>query len=257
MENNSVREEKEMEIDLVSLFFYLINKWKILLLGGIIGGILAGAIVFFQTPMYESNSTLYVLSKTTSITSMADLQLGTELTSDFTVIATSKPVIDGAIDELKTKKKIKLTREEIQRMLTVANKTDTRMLSITVTSDDAELSCAVADAVTDAAVSQMASITQTDPPTIVERPEVADKPVDNGLVKKAALGVLLGVVLLGIILTVRYMMNDKIQTEEDIQTYLDATVLGIIPVDRELAYYSKQEEKTEKSRHSHKKKKHS
>lgn len=113
MENNSVREEKEMEIDLVSLFFYLIGKWKILLLGGIIGGILAGAIVFFQTPMYESNSTLYVLSKTTSITSMADLQLGTELTSDFTVIATSKPVIDGAIDELKSKKKIKMTREEI------------------------------------------------------------------------------------------------------------------------------------------------
>ena len=249
MENNSVREEKEMEIDLVSLFFYLIGKWKILLWGGIIGGILAGAIVFFQTPMYESNSTLYVLSKTTSITSMADLQLGTELTSDFTVIATSKPVIDGAIDELKSKKKIKMTREEIQKMLTVANKTDTRMLSITVTSDDAELSCA--------AVSQMASITQTDPPTIVERPEVADKPVDNGLVKKAALGVLLGIVLLGIILTVRYMMNDKIQTEEDIQTYLDATVLGIIPVDKELAYYSKQEEKTEKSRHSHKKKKHS
>lgn len=31
MENNSVREEKEMEIDLVSLFFYLIGKWKILL----------------------------------------------------------------------------------------------------------------------------------------------------------------------------------------------------------------------------------
>ena len=59
MENNSVREEKEMEIDLVSLFFYLINKWKILLLGGIIGGILAGAIVFFQTPMYESNCMYY------------------------------------------------------------------------------------------------------------------------------------------------------------------------------------------------------
>lgn len=129
MENNSVREEKEMEIDLVSLFFYLIGKWKILLLGGIIGGILAGAIVFFQTPMYESNSTLYVLSKTTSITSMADLQLGTELTSDFTVIATSKPVIDGAIDELKSKKKIKMTREEIQKMLTVANKTDTRFFT--------------------------------------------------------------------------------------------------------------------------------
>ena len=155
MENKKQKEEKEMEIDLVSLFFYLLDKWKLLFLGAVVGVVLAGALVFFQTPMYESNSTLYVLSKTTSITSMADLQVGTELTSDFSVIATSKPVIDGAIKTLK-KDNIKLTRKEIKKMLTVANKTDTRMLSITVTSDDAKLSCAVADAITDAAVDQMA-----------------------------------------------------------------------------------------------------
>lgn len=83
-----------MEIDLVSLFFYLIDKWKLLFLGAVVGVVLAGALVFFQTPMYESNSTLYVLSKTTSITSITDLQVGTELTSDFSVIATSKPVIN-------------------------------------------------------------------------------------------------------------------------------------------------------------------
>lgn len=258
MENNNLREDKEMEIDLVSLFFYLIGKWKMLFLGAVIGGVLAGALVFFQTPMYESNSTLYVLSKTTSITSMADLQVGTELTSDFTVIATSKPVIDSAIKTLKKKDNIKLTRKDIKEMLTVANKTDTRMLSITVTSDDPKLSCAVADAITDAAVAQMASITQTDPPTIVEHPEVAVAPVDNGMTKKLAMGILIGLILVGIVLTVRFIMNDKIQTEEDIQTYLDATVLAVIPVDKELAYYSKQEEKTEKGRHhSHKKRKHS
>ena len=161
MENRKQKEENEMEIDLVSLFFYLIDKWKLLFLGAVVGVVLAGALVFFQTPMYESSSTLYVLSKTTSITSITDLQVGTELTSDFSVIATSKPVIDGAIKTLK-KDNIKLTRKEIKKMLTVANKTDTRMLSITVTSDDAKLSCAVADAITNAAVDQMASITQTD-----------------------------------------------------------------------------------------------
>lgn len=95
MENRKQKEENEMEIDLVSLFFYLIDKWKLLFLGAVVGVVLAGALVFFQTPMYESNSTLYVLSKTTSITSITDLQVGTELTSDFSVIATSKPVIDG------------------------------------------------------------------------------------------------------------------------------------------------------------------
>lgn len=55
MENRKQKEENEMEIDLVSLFFYLIDKWKLLFLGAVVGVVLAGALVFFQTPMYESN----------------------------------------------------------------------------------------------------------------------------------------------------------------------------------------------------------
>lgn len=101
MNNKMIKEEKEMEIDLLSLFFFLLDKWKILLLGVVIGAVAAAGITFLQTPMYQSTSTLYVLSKSTSITSVADLQLGSELTSDFTEIATSKPVIDTAIETLK------------------------------------------------------------------------------------------------------------------------------------------------------------
>ena len=254
MNKDQLKEEKEMEIDLLSLFFYLIQKWKILLLGAIIGGILAEGMTLLKTPMYQSTSTLYMLSKTTSITSMADLQLGSELSSDFTIIASSKPVVDAAVESLKEDKNITLTRGQIQNMLSVANKEDTRMLSITVTSDDPELSYEVADAVTTAAVAQMAAITQTDPPTIVEHPEVASSAMGNGMRKNLAVGILAGLVLVAAIYVILYMMNDRIQTEEDIQTYLDATVLGVIPVDRELAYYSKQEEKNEKGRHGRKKK---
>ena len=254
MNKDQLKEEKEMEIDLLSLFFYLIQKWKILLLGAIIGGILAEGMTLLKTPMYQSTSTLYMLSKTTSITSMADLQLGSELSSDFTIIASSKPVVDAAVESLKEDKNITLTRGQIQNMLSVANKEDTRMLSITVTSDDPELSYEVADAVTTAAVAQMAAITQTDPPTIDEHPEVASDAMDNGMRKNLAVGILAGLVLVAAIYVILYMMNDRIQTEEDIQTYLDATVLGVIPVDKELAYYSKQEEKNEKGRHGRKKK---
>ena len=254
MNKDQLKEEKEMEIDLLSLFFYLIQKWKILLLGAIIGGILAEGMTLLKTPMYQSTSTLYMLSKTTSITSMADLQLGSELSSDFTIIASSQPVVDAAVESLKEDKNITLTRGQIQNMLSVANKEDTRMLSITVTSDDPELSYEVADAVTTAAVAQMAAITQTDPPTIVEHPEGASDAMDNGMRKNLAVGILAGLVLVAAIYVILYMMNDRIQTEEDIQTYLDATVLGVIPVDKELAYYSKQEEKNEKGRHGRKKK---
>lgn len=252
MNQKVAKEEAEMEIDLLSLFLFLLQKWKVFLLVAVAGGILAAGITYIQPAKYESTSTLYVLSKTTSITSVADLQLGSELTSDFTEIATSKPVIDTAIKQLK-EKGIILTREEVRNMMSVANKTDTRMLTITVTSEDASLSYELGEALTSAAVDQMASITQTDPPTIVERPEIADEPNDNGMVKNIAIGILLGIVLVGACYTVVFLLNDRIQTEEDVVAYLELSVLGMVPVDKTLEQHGKSEEKDEKRR---KKKKH-
>ena len=66
-----------------------------------IGAIIMGAITQFMiTPLYESSAMLYVLNKTTSVTTMADIQIGSALSSDFEVIAKSKPVIDTAIKQL-------------------------------------------------------------------------------------------------------------------------------------------------------------
>lgn len=141
-------------------------------------------------------------------------------------------------------------------MLTVANKTDTRMLSITVTSDDAKTflcsgrchyrcgSGSDGEHHTD----RSAYHCRTSGSRICAGRQRHDE--------KLAMGIVLGIFLVGMVLTIRFIMNDKIQTEEDIEDYLETSVLAVIPVDKELAYYSKQEEKTEKERHrSHKKRK--
>lgn len=107
-EKNIPVEDQEVEIDLVRLFYYLLKRWKSLFVAAVIGAVVAAGFTLIQAPQYESNSTLYVLSKSTSITSVADLQLGTALTSDYTEIATSKPVIDTAIEKLKKKKILNL-----------------------------------------------------------------------------------------------------------------------------------------------------
>ena len=65
------RQNEEMEIDLLELFGVLIRKWKFLLLGLIIGGVLAGGYTWLQTPVYQSTAKLYVLSSTTSRTGRA------------------------------------------------------------------------------------------------------------------------------------------------------------------------------------------
>ena len=247
-EKNIPVEDQEVEIDLARLFYYLLKRWRSLVIAALIGAVLAAAYTLVQPPQYESNSTLYVLSKSTSITSVADLQLGTALTSDYVEIATSKPVIDTAIEKLKKKEGIELTREKVKGMVEVSNKSDTRMLEITVTSNDADLSYKLADALTTAAVNQMASITQTDKPTIVEEPEVAEKAVDNGLYKHLAIGIVIGFVLLVGLYTVSFVVNDEIKTEEDVETFLQASVLGTIPVDKELKALARREKKEAKRR---------
>lgn len=248
MDNINNKEKEDMQIDLLDLFFYLLKKWKTLLLGLIIGGVLAGGYSFLKTPMYQSSSMLYILSKTTSITSVADLQIGSELTADFTVIATSKPVIDKAIDKVEDESGITLTREQVQNMLTVTNQADTRILEISAVSDDPQLACDVANAVTEATASQMASIMKSDPPTTVEEAEVSSVPLDNGLKKNTAIGLLAGLIIVGIFWTIPYLLDDTIKTREDVEKYLGMSVLASIPVDREMERRNKTGNKTGKKK---------
>lgn len=237
------RQNEEMQIDLLELFFLLLKKWKLLLLGLIAGGILAGGTTYLKTPLYQSESMLFILSKTTSITSVADLQLGSALSSDFVVIATSKPVIDTAIEKVKEEHGVTLTRDQVKNMVSVTNKEDTRVLVITATGEDAELVCTLANAVTEATATQMASIMKSDPPTTVERAEVADAPVDNGLTKNAAKGALAGFLIVAILIVIPYLLNDKIRTVEDVEKYLDIGVLGVIPLDKAQEYKKKRRKK--------------
>lgn len=62
---------------------------------------------------YTSSSMLYVLSNSTSITSLADLQIGTQLSNDFAVMIKSNPVVDKAIDVVNKSMGIVLTREDV------------------------------------------------------------------------------------------------------------------------------------------------
>ena len=84
MENNEPIRDQEIEIDLVALFHELVKHWKALvasmvLLAAVFG--LYSKITF--VPEYEASAEMYVLTKSTSITSLADIQVGSSLTNDY------------------------------------------------------------------------------------------------------------------------------------------------------------------------------
>lgn len=242
MNNKQNFENEEMEIDLIELVHVLLRKWWLILVVALAGfAISVGYTKFAVTPMYESKAMLYVLPNTTSVTSVADLQIGMAITGDFEVIATSKPVIDKAIQTIKKEEGKKFTRSTIKGMITVENMEDTRILVIKAKSANPEHACWVANAMAEATAERMAEITKKDPPTTVEMAEVSKSPVSPSMTKNAALGFIIGAVLVCGILVVQFLLNDNIKTEEDVEKYLGEVTLVSIPYIK-----SKVEKKDEK-----------
>ena len=225
---NNKEYDDEMEIDLGALFHVLIRKWWLIAICAIMGGVIAlGGTALLITPKYESKAQLYILNKTTSVTSLADIQIGSELTADFEVIATSKPVIDAAIERIKEEEDKTFSRKEILDVLTVVNKSGTRILEVKAIDENPADACIIANAVAEETADRMASIMKSDPPTTVESAEVSEKPVSPSLLKNTAIGILLGILLVCGVLTVRFIINDNIKTEEDVEKYL--ATLAIVP----------------------------
>ena len=91
---------EETEIDLLELIFVLKEKWWMISAAGVLGFVLAAAYsVFFITPQYQSTSQMYVLSKETTLNSLADLQIGSQLTKDYKVMIQSRPVLEEVIEK--------------------------------------------------------------------------------------------------------------------------------------------------------------
>lgn len=214
------------EIDLKELF--LVLKRRILIIiaamaAGIV--IMAGYTVLLVTPLYSATSMLYVLTTSTSITSLADIQLGTQLTSDYAILMKTHPVIDTVIENLQ----LDMTYNQLVGKISISNPSDTRILQITVTDPVPETAQKIANELASVTVEQMAKVMKTDEPSIAEEAQLPTTPVSPSIKKNCMMGALIGLVISAGIIIAIYLLNDRIRTEEDVEKYLGITTLGAIP----------------------------
>ena len=149
MENQTVNNNDEVEIDLGEVFHLLLSKLGVIILSGIVFCLAAvmGTMLLI-TPKYESTTKIVVLSKQDSSTlTNQDIQTSTSLTKDYAELIKSRTVTEGVIAQLK----LDMTHEELLKKLSVDTPTDTRVVSITVTDTDPYTAAQIANAVRDIA----------------------------------------------------------------------------------------------------------
>lgn len=238
MEQNT---NDEIEIDLLELFHVIKRKIWIIILSGIVFATAAGLISsFVLTPIYVSKSKLYILSKSTTLTSLADLQIGTQLTQDYMVLVKSRPVVEKVIEEVG----LDISYEGMLNCITISNPSNTRILEISVSYPDPYLAKQIADTFSMVSRESIANIMDSEKPTIVEEGYMNTKPASPNIKKNGVIGGALGILLASGIIVILYILDDTIKDADDISRYLGITTLGLIPI----------EENEEKQAGVHKKK---
>jgi len=218
----------EIEIDLQELFSVVIGHWLPILAAVIVmaaAGFCYGH--FFVTPQYSSNATLFVLSKSTSITSMADIQVGTNLTSDYMEVVKTRPVVEQVMETLG----VADTYSHFVGKINVSNPSNTRFLRITVTDPDPAFAKTVVDELADVSAAFISEKMDQEPPTIIQYGYSDGRPVTHSARYYAALGGLAGAVIMVAIVVLMYLLNDKIMTPEDLEKRTGLNVLATLPLD--------------------------
>lgn len=218
----------EIEIDLMEILFIIRSKIIIILLTGAIFGIAAGLFThYFVTPKYSSTSGIYVLTNESSL-SIADLQIGNSLTSDYIQMIQSRTVIENVISDLNLEDT--LDYEKLLSCISVNNPTDTRILNLTVTYDDPRMAKEIVDKLAEVCIERISFIMDTKAPNVFEKGCVDTVPVSPHIKKNIIIAAFAGMLLASLIVILIHIMDDTIHSSEDIEKYLKLNTLAAIPI---------------------------
>ena len=219
-------DNEEMEIDLLELLMVMKKHLAAILLAGIVGLVIMFACTtILMTPLYSASSMMYVMpdNSNSNSSTLSDMQVGQQLTSDYSSMIESRSFMEDVIKKLN----LTIDYQQLLEKVEVTNPTSSRILQVTVNDPNPKTAADIANEVASVAESKLKEITGMQAIKIYEEAAVPEKPSSPSLKKNCALGLLAGIVLA--VITVLYLMDDTIKTEDDIEKYLGMTTLAVLP----------------------------
>jgi len=245
-------EESANELDLTELLYHVWDhKWLVVILAALGAIVMAVYSQFFAVKMYSAQSVLYIGNNDGSIVSLSDLQIGSSLTKDYISVFNMWEVHAKVQQKMKVLSPNKNYSEgALRSTFSISNPSNTRLLYIKITAPDPVEAAKIANAYAEAGkeiISEKMNV-GTDLTILSEAREGVRSLVSPNKTKNIILGFAVGVLLSLVIITIQFLSDTKIKTENDIRKYVNLPVLAVVPVMR------KEGEKRGKSVHKHREK---
>ncbi len=251
MDERTVNNNDEIEIDLKRLLDALLDKSWLIAIVALLCAVLAFAGTFlFITPMYKSSAMFYVNNQ--------DLSLGdTKLSLAAGDISASRGLVDTYIVILKTRETmldvidyagVDLTYGQVMGMVAAEAVDETEVFRVTVTGSDPYQAEELANAIAYILPKRIATIIEGTSAKVVDAAVVAVRPSSPSYTKNTMLGFLAGCALMAALVVIKELLDITIRTEEDIARSCHHPMLAAVP-DMELSakggyYYGYGKEKS-------------
>ncbi|MFR7452696.1 YveK family protein [uncultured Subdoligranulum sp.] len=215
-------------IDLLELLGVLRQHILALLLTTVLAA-LAGFLVssFVLTPQYQASALMIVNTRQDTSANVTSDQLtsASRLVSTYSIIVKSDTVLNQVIANLG----LNMTYETLASKVEVSAVDETQVMEITVTDPNPDGARQVCEQITQVAPDAILTAVEAGSVKVISAASVDPDPVSPNIPRNTAIAGVLGLVVCVGILFLRVLLDNKINTEDDVTKHLGLTVIGVIP----------------------------
>ncbi len=231
MENNTLENNTEITIDLVELLGKLwAKKWLLLISTAACGLIVFLCTQFIVPPKYQAEAMMYVnntLSQNganTSITS-GEITAAKSLLDTYVVILKSPTTLESILE----RSKLDVSQKKLKEMISASDVDSTEIFKITVTSTDPAEAKLIADTIVEVLPDRIASIVDGSSVRVVDYAKLPTAKSSPNVMKLTIIGLFAGLVLACAFVTLTYILDYSIHSEEYLTETFGLPILAVVP----------------------------
>lgn len=208
----------------------VVRKWWLVLLLAILGGGLGFLINFNSKPMYQADTTLYIINRDKlfevgSLNSQ-DIAVSEQLVRQYYDIIYSRSVISEVLREVKG---YNLSEKAILSMISLSSNPESNIFTISARAVDPYIASVVANAAGQAFTKQIRQLTNSDNVGILDQAQVPIYPLSNNSIQIVFVGLLAGLMVAFFLIYIIEYFDTTVHSADDIEKELNIRVIGIIP----------------------------
>lgn len=215
-------------IDLMDLAMNLLTHWwQILLAAVLCGAITFGYTYYRVVPQYRATAKIFVASSSSAsaLLTSSDLSWGNNTKADYAELLKCRPLLEQVAENLNLSR----SASQLSRMITIGKQTDTRILTISVTSPYPAEAADIANELAKQSRTFMPEALKLEAPSFYETALVPSNKYTPDYSENTIMGALAGAAACAGFFVVLFLLNDSVTTPDDLLKYTGVQPLATIP----------------------------